>query len=229
MSKFNTLVEVQHRIQDSIKEKSLHKDLLELVIEKPPMSIVERMKIYQNAYYIRLTESLKEDFLRVQEVISTDIFFNLISEFINENPSRTRNLAEYSSDFPEFIKIKKPELYELALKDWLEILVDYQDDPESVMDAEDIKDGKKFNILTHSSAIWKKLNNSFLFAYRRQDEIIFEEIPEYELSILSFLKNGKSIEELGKYAVEISFSEEKLMLLVRNWTSKGVLFCKAVD
>ncbi|MGZ3745036.1 MAG: hypothetical protein ACXWRA_14765 [Pseudobdellovibrionaceae bacterium] len=70
MKNSTNLFELQLELQNAIKNKNLPQNLKEALYEKPPISISLRVQIYQEAYTLRLKESLRDDFPRVEEALS---------------------------------------------------------------------------------------------------------------------------------------------------------------
>jgi hypothetical protein len=122
MKPSKNLAEIQSDIQQAVKQSTTPASLASLIREKPPLSIPDRMKIYQEAYRIRLLESLHDDFARVLEHAGQSKFETLCLEFIVKQPSTYADLGQWSQHFSDFLSDKSPELNQLASMDWLEIL-----------------------------------------------------------------------------------------------------------
>ena len=60
--------------------------------------------VYVNAYRIRLSEFLDEDYPALRSLLGDDVFDALAEEYIAANPSRQRNARWYSSQLPQFME-----------------------------------------------------------------------------------------------------------------------------
>ncbi len=71
--------------------------------------------VYVNAYRIRLTEYLDEDYPALCALIGDDEFDALVEDYIGENPSRQRNARWYSASLPEFMQKRAAEALAIGL------------------------------------------------------------------------------------------------------------------
>jgi hypothetical protein len=137
MKKTKSLYEIQSLLQDSIQKQTVPADLAEIILEKPPISTQLRLNIYQDAYQIRLVESLREDFESVESALTHIDFDTIAIQFIHSTPSEYQNLAEYSEKFPLFIQKQYPELAITAHLEWLEVLATHAADPKIFLSIND--------------------------------------------------------------------------------------------
>lgn len=78
-------------------------------------------KVYQNAYWSRLEESLEEDFPETLAMLTKPD--EVIRSYIREYPSSSWTLSELALNFPEFIKKKFTwEHYISASREWAQWL-----------------------------------------------------------------------------------------------------------
>ncbi len=75
-----------------------------LIKDNPPLSVLERLDIYRDAYVIRISGALSSDFGGFSELIGAELFDDLLEKFCSLAPSRFSNLAELSHTFVEFLK-----------------------------------------------------------------------------------------------------------------------------
>lgn len=66
-----------------------------------------RFRVYSNAYWIRMEESLEEDFPLLVEALGEESFSELVEDFLTKLPSSFSSLSEVSKALPEFLKNKK--------------------------------------------------------------------------------------------------------------------------
>ncbi len=62
------------------------------------------MGVYVNAYRLRLSEFLDEDYPALRVLLGDDDFEALVEAYIDANPSRLRNARWYSTGLPEFMR-----------------------------------------------------------------------------------------------------------------------------
>lgn len=229
MSKLKSLSELQVLIQNSVQNKSMLAELNQIIIEKPPISIPERIKIYQNAYHIRLLESLRDDYSRVEDKLGELEFEKLASVFIEKTPSRVRNLAEYSKSFSDFIKTQKPSVYHEAIMDWLEILSVNAEIPGQQLNSEDIQSGKEFKITILPSTIAERIGNYSIVVSSIDGEVKFLDLDEVHFNFLKFLEVERSLQEIGQYAQSYKIGDEILSKIISDWIQNKIIYCKAIE
>jgi hypothetical protein len=200
----------------------------EIILEKAPLSIQERMEIYQNAYRIRLIESLSDDFENVESALGTEEFEKFAWEFIKHSPSKERNLAEYSQYFPEFLKAKSESLYELAIQDWmaLQTLHAPQVDECSKAEIDEIEKGVPFVVKKYPASIIENKNEKFYLSYYFLDQVEFISLTQEEYQFLTFLENGKSLSEISEKVESNEFPEKFLTEKLANWMKNEIIYCE---
>lgn len=122
------LRDLQINFKDTIK--STEDDILSIpalpIMPSTNFSVEERIKVYRNAYYIRISESLEEDFPKTIKLLGINIK-DLTKDFLKEHPSDSYYLSNISSKFPRYIADKYPntKASELAIFEWNECLASY--------------------------------------------------------------------------------------------------------
>lgn len=66
-----------------------------------------RFKVYSQAYWIRMEESLEEDFPLLVEALGEDSFSELVEDFLIHMPSKFSSLSEVSKALPNFLSNKE--------------------------------------------------------------------------------------------------------------------------
>lgn len=84
------------------------------------LSAGERLRIYANAYRMRLKEALETDFDKLFTYLGDDQFNELMDRYIDSYPSDTTSLRYFSTKLPAMLQQETPykhypEIYELAL------------------------------------------------------------------------------------------------------------------
>lgn len=101
----------------------------------------DRLAIYYDAYRIRLAEALSEAFGKTHSYVGDDTFAELCSDYIDQHPSRYRNLRWFGDVFPDFVArslTDHPVVAELAGFEWaLGLAFDAADAP--LLKAEEIQ------------------------------------------------------------------------------------------
>lgn len=230
MSNIKSLSELQVLIQNAVRSNELTSiDFNSIIIEKPPISVQARIKIYQDAYRIRMLESLRDDFSRVEEAIGENEFEKLAIRFIHKNPSKVRNLAEYSQSFPDFIKTQKPHLYPEAITDWLEILSLNAEPPTDQMSAEDVQSGKPFKIETLPSTLAEQTDKQRIIVHCFNGEAKFLDLNQVLFNFLKFLEIERSFEEISQFAHDNKIDENILSITITEWIQNKIIYCKAIE
>lgn len=90
------LRQLQQEFKASVKKRSVPEKLNPL-----------RFRVYSNAYWIRMEESLEEDFPLLVEALGQDGFSELVEDFLTKFPSQFSSLSEISKALPDFLTNKK--------------------------------------------------------------------------------------------------------------------------
>lgn len=226
MNRIKNLSDLQLLIQKSVQSRTLPHELMDLVLEKPPISISDRISIYQDAYQIRLLESLRDDFSRVESAIGEDQFEKLALDFIRDNPSLVRNLAEYSENFPAFVKIHHEDAFVLATMNWLEVLSSHAPNPETQLSHEEIQSGRAFKIQARPSTIARQVENSRITIYRHNDETYALDLTSPMFELLQFLGSSRTVDELSQFAHQLNIEDDLIAKTIHEWISKSVVYCQ---
>lgn len=227
MKSSKKLSEIQNELHSSIKTGTNSAAICNIVCEKPPVGIRERLSIYQTAYQLRMVESLRDDFSSVSDHLG-DAFDALALKFLSENPSKYQNLAEVSQHFPDFIKVHANEMFIFALRDWMEIQSTIAAEPREseLANADDIIKGISFSLRKHpATQVVDKGDSSFL-SYRHKDDIEFLNIKAPASELLKFLTVGKSQQEVLLWAQQNKLSEQTLGEYLTKWIQLNIIYCE---
>ncbi|MFQ6005345.1 MAG: putative DNA-binding domain-containing protein [Woeseia sp.] len=77
--------------------------LEDLVLPSQQLNSVERLSIYGNMYFWRLTEILAEEFPTVQHLLGKKLFGNVVRDYVTRHPSTHYSLARLGSKFPGYL------------------------------------------------------------------------------------------------------------------------------
>lgn len=228
MRTLRSLADIQQNLQRAVREGEQSAVLLETIVEKPPIPISERLKIYQDAYLIRMTESLKDDFVGCRALMGIEKFDWIVTDFVKSNPSRSRNLAEYSAAFPAFVGTRHPEAYEAAIKDWLAILSMRELEPESALSLNDFQSEKSIAIRLHPATILETFDETTLMAFRFEGGVSFLKLVPQEAFLAEFLSQSRSLDQLDVMIQLGHFSEDQLMATITQWIKNQIIYCSEV-
>lgn len=226
MTNSKSLFEIQSLFQSAVQDGLAPQELVTEVIEKPPISVAERLKIYQDAYYIRLIESLRDDFADFEEALGSEKFELIAREYIQNTPSRFQNLAEYSEGFIVFVQNSNPNLEGFVLKNWHEILSSSARDPEDGLSLEQIQAGQEFKIKIFPATFDYCFQGQIKIIYRSSNEIKNDGLSTDQYLLLQFLKSEKSLDEITNYAKDINMTDDFVTTTLHEWIKNQIIYCK---
>jgi hypothetical protein len=220
------LFEIQKIMAKAI-QRSFFGELANIVCEKPPISIQKRLGIYRDAYEIRMTESMRDDFSRVEEKIGDEEFKRLAQIYIGKYPSRYTSLAEVSKHFPEFLCEISNELYELASLDWIEIQTHYAREigSGSLLTAQEIASGTPFQLIRNPTLYTFK-GAEISISFRSAEEIFVKTITQSEFEILELLKRPLMVDQFTADLEKIETSTLDVQMLISSWIKDEIIFCE---
>lgn len=220
--------EIQIQLQDAIQKKDSVTDLPDLICNKHPISRFQRLKIYQDGYFMRLRDAFKEDFKRVFAHMGPKQFGAVVEEFLKVTSSRYTSIDEFSKDFFLFLDSKPEEISTLASHDWLELLASWAPfpDPAVVLSAEEIQTGTPFRLRTYPSSFLGGTPRRNLLAYRLAGEVYIQSVASQQTELISFLKSSKTLEEVFEKAQGLEISETELQKLFIDWTKNEIVYCE---
>ena len=226
MRKSQSLAELQELVQTAVQSGAASADLIQVILERPPISTSQRLQIYRDAYMIRLRESLRDDFPKVESALGETQFEEIIEEFIKSHPSRVPNLAEYSAGFPEFVRTRTPQAYLAAVQDWLEIRAQHAEFPEAVASLTEIQNGAPFKIKTMPSTCLQEVGGEFVIAIRCREEVSLLKLEPTELKLLQFLQSERSFDDITEFLQAESLDEEFLTKTIFEWIKNEIIYCR---
>ena len=113
---------LQSQFQDYLMNGS--SQMLENVEDCPRFGADKRLKVYFDAYRLRLLEILKLDFEKTHTLLGDEHFENAFHLYISAHPSTHFSVRYFGQHFPEFLKTTAPFnahpiLSEMAYFEWL--------------------------------------------------------------------------------------------------------------
>jgi hypothetical protein len=73
------------------------------------MSGLERLAIYQRAYFARLLECLRDSYRVVLRAVGEEAFDEFAVDYLRRFPSRSYTLNDLGAEFPEYLRQSRPE------------------------------------------------------------------------------------------------------------------------
>lgn len=231
MKNLTELKEIQKIIQSAIQNNLELSQALELLLVKPPLSSTQRMMIYQDAYLMRLKESLTDDFERVQSQLNSPAQFEkIIHSFIIQCPSTVRNIAEYSEDFPFFLKDHYPDLFESALCDWYSLVAIKMPDvkKDSILSFKEIQNGLSFRIRAFCSTIPFETPDQNYITLKKDGEIQIHKISVKEYELIRYLSQSQTMDNFIEQAQRLKIEDEDIAKKINEWITQFVIYCERV-
>jgi len=97
-------LEEQELILSAITSGSFSPHLLENILPAGKLTQIKALDTYHNDYIARLTHALGDFYEATWMVLGDQRFFEVCREYIDKNPSQSKDLGQYGSDFPKFVK-----------------------------------------------------------------------------------------------------------------------------
>jgi hypothetical protein len=81
----------------------------QVVTRSRSLSAVDRLDIYNRAYFARLVDCLREEFPVLRHALGEEAFDHFALDYLERHPSRSYTLNELGADFPRFLADSKPD------------------------------------------------------------------------------------------------------------------------
>lgn len=221
------LYELQRQMTTALKSGVIEPPLSVAIAEKSWGSAAGRIGIYQNAYYLRILESLKEDFSRTLEKMGEEEFEQQARNYLQAFSSRYSSLAEVSQYLPEFFRSFSEELFELSSWDWIEVLAARRDSKprQEKLRLEQIQNGSPFVLLANPSIVSFQARKEVYLCYRTEQGLQSHPLSFKEFRLLEVLSQPKSLEDLAEIISTQSLDPELLQSCLGNWIRDELVFC----
>ncbi|MCU6434968.1 DNA-binding domain-containing protein [Undibacterium sp. Jales W-56] len=133
MTPASALAQLQHEFQDFMLGQNPPASVLPYIGNQSGLAADARLAIYFDGYRLRLCEALSSAFEQTHAYLGDELFDSVCRTYIQEQPSRSRNLRWYGAHFPVFCQTFFPDyplVAELAQFEWcLGLAFDAEDQP----------------------------------------------------------------------------------------------------
>ncbi len=94
-----------------------------IVADQPPVPLTTRLAVYSDGYFLRLLETLGQDFAAVKRAVGEESFQRLAADYLIDHPSRSPLVNDIGAPFAAFLKRhpsskESPFLSDLAALEW---------------------------------------------------------------------------------------------------------------
>ena len=201
-----------------------------------------RLSVYQDAYEIRLLNSLTDDFESLVSYLGENDFNQILRSFVNQSPSKTYNLGEYSVQFLKWLSAHKnyqfPLIYDIAKWDlnWIlcnRIKVNYINKGDLNIVGEYFsftpKNNNSFEWLKNEYEIEdlcpKNSAPTFLYFKSLDNETKSIVVPSKWINILDFIQNSNriKIDNLTKKLESENFNESETHSLFFELSKRHII------
>jgi hypothetical protein len=224
------LSEIQRSFARSIKSAEPDIDFLGFIRDTAHATPLVRLEVYRSAYRIRMVESLRDDFGRVEKEIGETEFRKLAEDYLDERPSRYASLAEFSQDFPDFVRGLSPSHYRLASIDWAEILASHAQaiDFGKILLADEIQSGALYRIVQNPTLQFHSDSERPVVAFRSRVGTFTKELVPSELQVLNLFVNGQTPETLNEALTKNKIDENAVLPMISEWVGAEILYCERI-
>lgn len=109
---------------------------LSSIVAGGSLSPAGRLRVYQEAFWIRMHENLEEDYPEVRRLMRPEPFRRVVRRFITQHPQPHPSLLRLGEAFPLFLgraRPERPELAEVARIEWAKIEVRHAEASQSAL------------------------------------------------------------------------------------------------
>lgn len=123
--KTSNIPNIQHCFQESILSNVLeNQSIQEYLNPDGVVSPLEGLSVYYNGYRLRLIEILANDYPKLVNLMTKNIFENMAKQYIETHPSTFFSVRNFGCLLPEFLQQhstygEKPYFSEMATFEWL--------------------------------------------------------------------------------------------------------------
>lgn len=208
-----------------------HPDLEHHIAESEKFPAARRIKIYSTAYYLRILETMKDNYPRLLEKMGEEAFATLIGDYLLAHPPSNYSLNHIDQDFVTFIR--DPALADIALYEKTRIESFLSRDSQSMT----------LNMLQQVPADkWmglelKLIPSCILVEFRREEEkpllffrpeydVQYRPVDETEIQLIQQLQQSPRFDLLCERAAELCDGDDAISLVgnyLVQWVNDGII------
>ena len=95
----------------------------ERMLPNQRLSASGRLAIYQNAYILRLTACMRDQFPALCHALGTELFNDFVRDYLNDHPPESYTLHDLGRRFPMYLEQTRPDASD-APEDWVDFVID---------------------------------------------------------------------------------------------------------
>ncbi|MBX9769206.1 MAG: DNA-binding domain-containing protein [Bdellovibrionales bacterium] len=219
---------LQSEFQKAVQNGTSPDGVIQSIQDSSLRSREQRLSVYLDAYRLRMTESLKDDFAALNQHLGEEKLEALALEYVRSHPSFDRNLAEYSQRFPAFLGHHHPELFEFAQREWMKI-VSLQSAPVlNALTLAEVQSGAPFVLAVNPSlfSMDAPADGEVMVSFKNKSEVQFLNLSPDQWAFLNFFSAPRSMSEVENWIGSSGLDESLFTSLLTLWIQQGVLYCK---
>jgi hypothetical protein len=238
------LVDLQDAFQSYLLNETDGAAIHQRVVDDARVGARQRLRIYHDAYRLRLIEALSEAYPNLGKLLGDDLFDRLAGSYIAAHPSVYRNLRWYGGDLADHLAGELPQhpiACELARFEWtLALAFDSKD--SAILDNEALaampaEEWSGLQFVLHPSvhllefklntpAVWKSLDQdeappaigqtpaSWLI-WRKEFSPHFRSLEAYERASLAFIQKGASFADICEALAQDASDDDAIAMAAR--------------
>ena len=206
------LLRWQQAFLDGIREQ----DATGLFEQRNGASAESRFGVYLEGIWIRIRDSLAEDFYLTRKLLGSVKFEQMIRNFLSEKRERELELFELSTEFAKFFSVDShPALSRAIRLDILALEARRAPEPEVVLEF------PSFGL--HPSARFLDSGHRFYVLWRFDGSVRRERIDEKLRKFLTCFQKPQSFERLTSKLEDLGESPDYVQRQVSSWVSVGLI------
>lgn len=215
--------------------------------QTPEFSLKERISVYHADYFLRISESLAEDFPVLQELMGEEEFESLIRQYLAHYPSRYPGLAQVGQELPRFLYesrkfMHQPWILELVQLEWIRCLAIWTEtapvssflsfaslsEDQQALQKLDLQPSLhffegSFRVHLKSLSEISERGETKLAVWAMHGKLYEREISSEEQHLLKQIQSGISFAELMNWLNDEPAIAPEAAQWLQDWSSEGLL------
>ncbi|MGZ3660209.1 MAG: HvfC/BufC family peptide modification chaperone [Bdellovibrionota bacterium] len=191
-------------------------DALSLFLAAEAPSLGDRFRVYREGYWLRVSESLAEDFPLTERLVGKAVLESAMLDFVAQKEGYELELGELSPLFAEFLRGRAAPALDRSLQ--LDLLaLESGRSPEPVSLAESVAFG------VHPSARFFSSGRRNYVLWRAEGSVCRERISPRTLALLRCFQKPGGLEALGEKLEVLGEDPAFVQGTVAEWTQLGLI------